>query len=77
MKYSSHSYNPAHVIYGGATNTNLARTPHAHALRNFILDFNLTVCLVAPEAEVTYTFVSSNSFRFLVTVPSVVARHVV
>ena len=27
-------------------------TLHGHALRNFILDFNLTVCIDAPEAEV-------------------------
>ena len=32
-----------HIIYGGDMNTDLARTPHAHALRNFILDFNLTL----------------------------------
>ena len=53
-----HSYNPAHVIYGGDMNADLARsTLHAHALRNFILDFNLTVCIDAPEAEVAYTYV--------------------
>ena len=40
-------------------NTDLARsTPHAHAFRNFILDFNLTVCIDAPEAEEVYTYVS-------------------
>ena len=55
-------------------NTDLARTPHAHAFRNFILDFNLTVCIVAPEAEVAYTYVNSNGFRFLVNVPSVFAK---
>ena len=39
-----HSYYPAHIIYGGDMNTDLARsTPHAHALRNVILDFNLTI----------------------------------
>ena len=31
-----------------------------HALRNFILDFNLTVCIDAPETEVAYTYVSPN-----------------
>ena len=42
-------------------NTDLARsTPHTHALRNFILDFNLTVCV---HAELAYTYVSPNSFR--------------
>ena len=42
-----HTYNPAHVIYGGDMNTDLTRnTPHAYALRNFISDFNLTVCIL-------------------------------
>ena len=43
-----HSYNSVYVIYGVDMNTNLARsTPHAHDLRNFILDFNITVCIDA------------------------------
>ena len=54
-------------------NTDLAMsTSHAHALRNFILDFNLTICIDAPEAEVACTYVSPNGFssridRFMVT----------
>ena len=57
-----HTYNPAHVIYGGDMNTNLNRnTPHAYALRNFISDFNLTVCIDAPDAQVPHTYVSPNS----------------
>ena len=44
-------------------NTDLARvTPHAHALTNFILDYNLTVCIDAPEAEVAYTYVNPTGF---------------
>ena len=44
-------------------NADLARsTPHAHALRNFILNFNLTVCIDAPEAEVAYMYASPNGF---------------
>ena len=59
----THSYNPAYVIYGGDMNTDLAMAiPHAHALRNFILNFNLTVCTDAPEAEVADTYVSPNGF---------------
>ena len=54
-------YNPAHVIYGGDLNTDLTRnTPHAYALRNFISDFNLTVCIDAPDAQVPYIYVSPN-----------------
>ena len=49
--YVIHTYNPAHVIYGGYMNTDLTRnTPHAYAVRNFISDFNLTVCIDAPDA---------------------------
>ena len=56
-----HTYNPAHVIYGGDMNTDLTRnTPHAYALRNVISDFNLTVCIDAPDAQVPYTYVSPN-----------------
>ena len=68
-----HSYNPAHVIYGGDMNTNLARsTLHAHTLRNFILDVNLNVCIDPPEAEEADTCVSPNGFssridHFMVT----------
>ena len=37
-----HTYNPAHVIYGGDMNTDLTRnTPHAYAIRKFISDFIL------------------------------------
>ena len=58
-----HSYNPVHVIYGGDMNIDLARsTPHAHALRNCILNFNPTVCIDVPEAEVVYTCVRPNGF---------------
>ena len=58
-----HIYNPPCVIYGGDTNTDLARsTPHAYVLRNFILDFNLTVCIDVAEAEVACTYVSPNGF---------------
>ena len=39
-------------------------TLHAHALRNFILDFNLTVCIDAPVSEVAYTYVSPNGFSY-------------
>ena len=53
-----HTYNPAHVIYGGDMITDLTRnTPHAYALRNFISDFNLTVCI---DTQVPYTYVSPN-----------------
>ena len=56
------TYNPAHVIYGGDKNTDLTRnTSHAYALRNFISDFNVTVCIDAPYAQVPYTYVSPNS----------------
>ena len=53
--------------------TDLARsTLHALALRNVILNFNLPVCINAPEAEVAYTYVSRNGFscridKFMVT----------
>ena len=69
-----HSYGLAHVIYGGDMNTDLTRsTPHAHALMNSILDFNLSVCIDAPKVEVAYTYVSPNGFisrieHFVVTV---------
>ena len=50
------------VFYGGDINTDLTRnTPHAYALRNFISDFNLTVCMDAP---VPYTYVSPNGLTF-------------
>ena len=56
-----HTHNPAHVIYGGDMNTDLTRnTPRAYALRNFISDFNLTVCIDARDAQVPYTYVSPN-----------------
>ena len=56
-----HTYNPAHVIYGGDINTDLTRnTLHAYALRNFISDFNLTVSIYAPYAQVPYTYISPN-----------------
>ena len=43
IKQLIHIYNPAHVIYGRDMGTDLAgSTPHEHALRNFILDFNLS-----------------------------------
>ena len=42
-------------------NTDLTRnTPHAYALKKFISDFNLTVCIDAPDAQVQYTYVSPN-----------------
>ena len=54
-------YSPAHVIYGGDMNTDLTtNTPHAHALRDFTSDFNLTVCIDAPDAQVPHTYVSPN-----------------
>ena len=38
-------------------NTDLTRnTPHAYALRNFISDFNLTVCIDAPDGPNGLTF---------------------
>ena len=56
-----HTYNPAHVIYGVDMNTDSTRnTPHAYALRNFMSDDNLTVCIDAPGAQVPYTYVSPN-----------------
>ena len=42
-------------------NTDLTRnTPHAYALTNCISDFNLTVRIYAPDAQVPYTYVSPN-----------------
>ena len=34
--------------------------PHTYAFRNFTSDFNLTVCLDAPDAQVPYTYVGPN-----------------
>ena len=43
-------------------NTDLTRnTPHAYAERNFISDFNITVCIDARDAQVPHTYVSPNS----------------
>ena len=41
-------------------------TPHAHALRNCILDFNLSICIDAPEAEMAYRYVSSNGLSSII-----------
>ena len=46
-----HSYNPAHVIYGGDINTDLARsTPHAHVIYGG--DMNTDLARSTPHAHV-------------------------
>ena len=46
-------------------NTDLTRsTPHAHALRNFILGCNLIVCIDEPGVKVAYMYVSQNGFSY-------------
>ena len=56
----------AEGIYNGLTTISLPRTAgyntcpevakKTFTFRNLIQDFNLTVCIDAPEAEVVYTF---------------------
>ena len=53
-----HTYYPGHVIYGVDMNADLNKNTH------FISDFNLTVCIDAPDAQVPYIYVSPNSLTF-------------
>ena len=48
-----HSYNPAHVIYGGDMNTDLARnTPPAHVIHGG--DMNTDLARSTPHTHVIY-----------------------
>ncbi len=52
---------PTHVIFGGDFNTDLIRSSHALALRQFIDDFKMTICIDLDTPDVPYTFIVPRS----------------
>ena len=53
---------PTHVIFGGDLNTDFSRTsPHAVALKHFVDDYNMSVCIDLECADVPYTYIGPRS----------------